>query len=98
MDEGNVKETATAYTVLATRLAIPPEWNWLRNFSEVASLLGKYRGQLSSVDEFIRNKQSEKSLERRRRNSHSIYWMLRQFRTRYLSRTKGYLRRLDRTL
>lgn len=124
MDEGNVKETATAYTVLSTRLAIPPEWNWLRNFSaedraaffqeimdiiatarqpgdwtklservaawkkraeaneqqalaelrqqfvkegglpEIASLLGKYRGQLSSVDEFIRNKQSEKSLER----------------------------------
>ena len=30
---------------------------------EVASLLGKYRGKLSSVDEFIRSKQIEKSLE-----------------------------------
>lgn len=30
---------------------------------EVASLLGKYRGKLSSVDEFIRNKQIEKLLE-----------------------------------
>ena len=30
---------------------------------EVALLLGKYRGRLSSVDEFIRNKQIEKSLE-----------------------------------
>ncbi len=30
---------------------------------EVASLLGKYRGRLSSVDEFIQNKQIEKSLE-----------------------------------
>jgi hypothetical protein len=59
MDEGNAKETATTYTVLSTRLAIPPEWNWLRNFSEVASLLGKYRGQLSSVDEFIHNKQAD---------------------------------------
>lgn len=31
---------------------------------EVAALVGKYRGRLSSVDEFIRNKQIEKSLER----------------------------------
>ena len=31
---------------------------------EVAALLGKYRGQFSSVEEFIRNKQIEKSLER----------------------------------
>jgi hypothetical protein len=30
---------------------------------EIAALLGKYRGQLSSVDEFIHNKQLEKSLE-----------------------------------
>jgi hypothetical protein len=32
--------------------------------SEVALLLGKYRGRLSSVEEFIRSKQIEKSLER----------------------------------
>ena len=32
--------------------------------AEIASLLGKYRGQLSSVDEFIRNKQYEKQLEK----------------------------------
>jgi hypothetical protein len=31
---------------------------------EVALLLGKYRGRLSSVEEFIRSKQIEKSLER----------------------------------
>jgi hypothetical protein len=30
---------------------------------EIASLLGKYRGQLSSVEEFLHNKQIEKSLE-----------------------------------
>jgi hypothetical protein len=30
---------------------------------EIAALWGKYRGQLSSVDEFIRNKQNEKKLE-----------------------------------
>ena len=32
--------------------------------AEIATLLGKYRGQLSSVEEFIRHKQSEKSLEK----------------------------------
>ncbi len=124
MSEETIKETATAYTISAPRLAIPPEWNWLKSLGpeeritflqeiinliaaaypsanwaklaeriaawkehaetqeaqalaklkqqfiaeggspEVASLLGKYRGQLSSVDEFIQHKQIEKSLER----------------------------------
>ena len=33
MSEETIKETATTYTNTATRLAVPPEWNWLRAFS-----------------------------------------------------------------
>lgn len=124
MSKGKIKESVTAYTVLATRLSIPPEWDWLMIFKaedraaffqeiidaiaaaqqtedwrvlteriaawkkraeaneqqalaeqrqqfikeggppEIISLFGKYRRQLSSVDEFIRDKQIEKSMER----------------------------------
>jgi hypothetical protein len=123
MSEERLKEAATTYVAAATRLVIPPEWDWLGGLDaedqgtffqeiidaiaaaqqsndwtilteriavwkkraeseeqpslaqlkqqvikeggspELAALVGKYRGRLSSVDEFIRNKQNEKSLE-----------------------------------
>ena len=49
------QQTAEALRQSQTAGNLPPE---------IASLLGKYRGRLSSVDEFLRNKQVEKSLEK----------------------------------